>query len=66
LNGKTEKSIPREHTAELGRAIPSAQMIEVEGTGHEQFIQKPNKVNQIILNFLKDPCYDFHLDRYRF
>jgi len=53
LNGKKEECIPREHTAELEQAITGAKLIEVEGVGHELFIQKPKKVNQIVKEYLK-------------
>jgi pimeloyl-ACP methyl ester carboxylesterase len=53
LNGMNEEAIPRDHTAELAKAISGSRLIEIEGTGHEVLIQKPKIANKIILDFLQ-------------
>ncbi|RZU10399.1 pimeloyl-ACP methyl ester carboxylesterase [Kribbella rubisoli] len=44
-----------EHTAEVARAIPDAQVAVVPGTSHGLPLEKPDLVNRILLDFLGDP-----------
>ena len=44
-----------EHTAEVARAIPDAQVAVVPGTSHGLPLEKPGLVNSLLLDFLADP-----------
>jgi alpha-beta hydrolase superfamily lysophospholipase len=44
-----------EHTAEVARAIPDAQVAVVPGTSHGLPLEKPELVNSLLLDFLADP-----------
>jgi pimeloyl-ACP methyl ester carboxylesterase len=44
-----------EHTAEVARAIPDAQVAVVPGTSHGLPLEKPDLVNRLLLDFLADP-----------
>lgn len=45
-----------EHTAELYRAVPKAELAVVPGTSHAVLMEKPDLANRIILDFLeKEP-----------
>jgi len=43
-----------EHSAELARVIPDAQLAVLPGTSHAAPVEKPDLVNQILLDFLSD------------
>jgi pimeloyl-ACP methyl ester carboxylesterase len=48
--------VPLEHTIELYRAIPNSELAVVPGTSHVHFMEKPQLVNRIVLDFLdNDP-----------
>lgn len=47
--------IKREHTAQLAKAIPRSREIIVKGATHAVPTDKPDVVNQIILDFLEAP-----------
>ena len=52
--------VTAEHTLELYRGIPGAELAVVPGTSHILIIEKPELCNQIILDFLtKDPVLTF-------
>lgn len=45
-----------EHTVALYRAVPDAELAVVPGTSHALFVEKPDLVNRIVLDFLgNDP-----------
>ena len=44
-----------EHTAEVARAIPDAQVAVVPGTSHGLPLEKPDLVSRLLLDFLADP-----------
>jgi pimeloyl-ACP methyl ester carboxylesterase len=44
-----------EHTAEVARAIPDAQVAVVPGASHGLPLEKPGLVNSLLLDFLADP-----------
>lgn len=49
--------IPAEHTLELFRAVPSAELAIVPGTSHGVLMEKPELVNRIVVDFLEhDPA----------
>lgn len=43
-----------EHTADVARAIPDAQVAVVPGTSHGLPLEKPRLVNQLLIDFLAD------------
>jgi pimeloyl-ACP methyl ester carboxylesterase len=52
--------VSAEHTLEMYRAIPGAELAVVPGTSHILIIEKPELCNQVILDFLtKDPVQTF-------
>jgi pimeloyl-ACP methyl ester carboxylesterase len=52
--------VTAEHTLELYRSIPDAELAVVPGTSHALIIEKPELCNQLILDFLtKDPVPTF-------
>jgi pimeloyl-ACP methyl ester carboxylesterase len=44
-----------EHTAEVARAIPDAQVAVVPGSSHGLPLEKPELVNRLLLDFLAGP-----------
>jgi len=56
--------IPYEHTLEIFRAIPHAQLAVVPGSSHLFPIEKPDLTAQLISEFLTGPYYD--VDPYYF
>jgi pimeloyl-ACP methyl ester carboxylesterase len=56
--------IPYEHTLEIFRAIPHAQLAVVPGSSHLFPIEKPDLTAQLISRFLTSPYYD--VDPYYF
>ncbi len=43
-----------EHSAALAATLPDAQLAVVPGTSHMALLEKPDLVNQLILEFLGD------------
>jgi pimeloyl-ACP methyl ester carboxylesterase len=50
-----DDSVRIEHTAEVARAIPDAQVAVVPGTSHALPLEKPRLVSQLLIDFLTDP-----------
>ena len=46
--------VPLEHTIELYRAIPNSELAVVPGTSHAHFMEKPQLVNRLVLEFLEN------------
>jgi pimeloyl-ACP methyl ester carboxylesterase len=53
--GDSEEEIPIEHTLDLHRGLPDAQLAVVPGAGHGLFQDRPNLCTTIITEFLADP-----------
>jgi pimeloyl-ACP methyl ester carboxylesterase len=52
--------VAAEHTLDLYRGIPGAELAIVPGTSHALIIEKPGLCNELILDFLtKDPVPTF-------
>jgi len=52
LAGRSDFQFPPEHQAELAAGIPSAHLVFVEQAGHNAHSERPDEVNQAVLNFL--------------
>jgi pimeloyl-ACP methyl ester carboxylesterase len=53
--GDDEDEIPIEHTLELRRGLPDAQLAVVPGAGHGLFHDRPGLSVTIITEFLAEP-----------
>jgi pimeloyl-ACP methyl ester carboxylesterase len=54
LWGKDDTTIPLDHSTDICRAIPHTQIYIIEGCGHLPHYEKPEFVNPLILNFIKE------------
>ena len=52
LDGESDEAIYTEHTREMAGLIPTAKLTFVPGTGHFGMWEKPNEINNAILEFL--------------
>jgi len=52
LDGESDEAIYTEHTREMAGLIPTAKLIFVTGTGHFGMWEKPDEINNAILEFL--------------
>ncbi|HOD15125.1 MAG TPA: alpha/beta hydrolase [Spirochaetota bacterium] len=46
--------IRREHGQEMARLIPGARLVIIPGTSHMAPMEKPDEVNRLVLNFLRE------------
>ncbi|HNS59443.1 MAG TPA: alpha/beta hydrolase [Anaerolineales bacterium] len=51
--GRNDKTVPFEHSALLREAIPNLEFHAIEGCGHLPHYEKPEQVNPILLEFLR-------------
>jgi pimeloyl-ACP methyl ester carboxylesterase len=54
ITGKEDRMMPPVNSKLLAEAIPGARLYMVEGAGHSFFLEKPEEVNRIIMDFLKN------------
>lgn len=52
--GENEEVVRQEHTEEMHQILPNADLKIIPNTGHLAPIEKPEEVNEAILEFLKD------------
>jgi pimeloyl-ACP methyl ester carboxylesterase len=50
--GGEDKLTPPEHSAEICGILPDAQFVEVLGAGHVALLERPDIVNEALLDFL--------------
>jgi pimeloyl-ACP methyl ester carboxylesterase len=50
--GRQDATIPFEHSADLLKAIPHAQLVVIENCGHIPHYERPSEVHPILLEFL--------------
>jgi len=53
--GRQDATVPFEHSEILRRAMPRAQLHVVENCGHIPHYEKPDEVNPILLEYLRNP-----------
>lgn len=53
LTGEGDILIPPELVERVARLIPHAQFVQIPGTGHSPYFEKPEEFNRIVLNFLR-------------
>lgn len=49
-----DRMIPAYLCREVADAVPGAQYVEIPDAGHSGYLEQPEKVNQLILDFLAD------------
>jgi pimeloyl-ACP methyl ester carboxylesterase len=52
LDGDSDEAIYIEHTKEMAGWIPTARLTLIPGTGHFAMWEKPDEINEVILEFL--------------
>ena len=52
LDGENDEAIYTDHTKEMARLIPTAELTLVSGAGHYAVWEKPEEFNRIVLEFL--------------
>jgi pimeloyl-ACP methyl ester carboxylesterase len=52
LAGESDEGVLTEHTHEMARLIPGAELTFISGTGHYAVWEKPEAFNEIVLEFL--------------
>jgi pimeloyl-ACP methyl ester carboxylesterase len=52
LDGDSDEAIYIEHTKEMAGLIPTARLTLIPGTGHFAMWEKPDEINEVILEFL--------------
>lgn len=50
-----DAAIPPRLSRELADVVPSAQYVEIAGAGHFGYLEKPEEVNRLIINYLRPP-----------
>ena len=55
LWGRNDKTVPFEQSEILRNALPSVEFRVIENCGHIPHYEKPDEVNPILLNFLRQP-----------
>jgi pimeloyl-ACP methyl ester carboxylesterase len=51
LDGDNDEGIRTEHTKEMARFIPGAELILIPGTGHFAPFEKRDEFNRVVLEF---------------
>jgi pimeloyl-ACP methyl ester carboxylesterase len=51
--GRQDKTVPFEHSADLLKAIPHAELCAIDGCGHIPHFEKPEVVNPVLQKFLE-------------
>lgn len=51
-----DRMIPTTLCREVADAVPGAQYVEIPDAGHFGYLEQPEKVNQVILDFLGEPA----------
>jgi pimeloyl-ACP methyl ester carboxylesterase len=52
LDGDNDEFVYTEHTRDMAKLIPIATLTLIPGTGHFAFVEKPDEINEVILEFL--------------
>jgi pimeloyl-ACP methyl ester carboxylesterase len=53
LDGDNDEFVYTEHTRDMAKLIPTAKLTLIPGTGHFAIVEKPDEINEIILEFLE-------------
>lgn len=53
LAGENDEGVLTEHTHEMARLIPTAELTFIVGTGHYAVWEKPEGFNELVLEFLE-------------
>lgn len=51
--GTEDEALPPERSERLARALPSAELVTIEGAGHLSCLEQPEKFNDALLGFLR-------------
>lgn len=54
IHGDKDNAVPVRHAERHARALPNARTVILEGAGHIPHIERPEQVNQLILDFLRE------------
>jgi len=54
FSAKKDRLIPRLHQEYLEQMIPNSNLEKLEGCGHRSTKKEPDKVNELIWNFIKE------------
>jgi pimeloyl-ACP methyl ester carboxylesterase len=52
LDGDNDEFVYTEHTREMAELIPTATLTLIPGAGHFAIVEKPDEINEVILEFL--------------
>lgn len=53
LTGEGDTLIPPQLVERVARLIPHAQFVQIPGTGHSPYFEKPDEFNRLVLDFLR-------------
>ncbi len=59
LDGEFDEAIKTEHTREMARLIPTAELVLIPDTGHFAMWERPEEFNRIVLEYLDSPTASF-------
>jgi pimeloyl-ACP methyl ester carboxylesterase len=53
LHAYADKAIPFDLAKQLAAAIPDAQLVGIDGTGHTMQVERPDEFNRLVLDFVR-------------